>query len=109
VDENDILLDEINNNQPQDQEQSSSSDVIPPKRKRKGAVSSLFSDLYNAKKSKTVVTHDKLDLVKPELDHYKRERIADLDDDPLEWWKGNYTHYAPCEEVVVVTCHQCQI
>jgi len=32
VEENDILLDETNINQPQDQEQSSSSEVVPPKK-----------------------------------------------------------------------------
>ena len=55
VDENDILLDETNISQPQDQEQSSSSDAVPPKRKRKGAVSSLISDLYKAKKAKQLL------------------------------------------------------
>ena len=64
VDENDILLDETKINQPQYQEQSSSSEVVPRKRKSKGKISSLFSDLYKTKKSKTVIAHDKLDLVK---------------------------------------------
>ena len=35
----------------------------------------------------------KFDLIKCELDHYKRQQVADLDDDPLEWWKSNHTHY----------------
>ena len=75
-------------------QQQSSSDIAAPvkKKRRKGAVSSLFSDLCKAKKSKTVVTHDKLDLVNSEPDCYKREGIADLDNDPLLWWKRHYNN-----------------
>jgi len=41
-----------------------------------------------------------LDLVKSELDNFKREGVADLDDDPLEWWKSNYTYYPLLAELV---------
>jgi len=34
-----------------------------------------------------------MDLANSELDYYKREGVADLDDDPLLWWKSNHTHY----------------
>ena len=57
---------------------------------------SHFSDLCKAR----VVTRDKLDLVKSDLDHYKRVGVADLDDDTLEWWKGNHTYYPLLAELV---------
>ena len=53
-DETDQLMKETNNEQHkeiQDQE-TSSSEVVPPAKKQKGAVSSLFSDLFKAKTNK---------------------------------------------------------
>ena len=38
--------------------------------------------------------------MKSEIEHYKREGVADLNDDPLKWWKGNYTHYPLLVELV---------
>ena len=68
----------------------------------KRGVSSLFSDLSKAKRQKIVLS--KFDSIKCELDHYKREQVADLDD---EWWKSNHTHYPMMAELVRNFCHQC--
>ena len=83
VDETDQPMNETSNEQHQDQE-TPSSEIFPPAKKRKGAVSSFFSNLSKAKKRQKIVL-SKFDSIKCELDHYKREQVADLDDDPLEW------------------------
>ena len=98
VDETDQPMKETSNEQHQDQE-TPSSEIVPPAKKRKGAVSSLFSDLSKAKRDKKIVL-SKFDSIKCKLDHYKREQVADLDDDPLEWWKSNHTHYPMIAELV---------
>ena len=37
--------------------------------------------------------------MKSKLDHYKQEPVADLDGDPLEWWKANNAHYPMAPEL----------
>ena len=93
--ETDQLMKETSNEQHQEiqDQETLSSEIAPPAKKQKGAVSSLFSDLSKAKRNKKIVL-SKFDSIKCELDHYKREQVADLDDDPLEWWKSNYTMMA---------------
>jgi len=83
----------------QSDEQVSCLERISPKQKRKGAVSRFFSDLSEAKLNRHE-TFNKLDLIKSELHHYKHEKVADLDDDPLKWWLSNHTHYPLMSQLV---------
>ena len=57
----------------------------------------VFSVNYQRLKNKII--HNKLDSVKSKLDHYKQEPVADLDGDPLEWWKANNAHYPMAPEL----------
>ena len=73
--------------------------MVPPAKNEK-VLYLVFSVIYPRLKKNKRIIHNKFDSIKSELDHYKREQVGDLDDDPLERWKSNHDHYLLMAELV---------